>query len=75
MDKWYVATMNDGIFIINQKPHPAPVDHINPNAPGPSLIISMRSGSREAEEIAEQIVSAHNADLDAEIRAGNWGRY
>lgn len=73
MDKWYVATMNDGIFIINQKPHPVPVDYVNPNASGPSLVISMRSGSRCAEEIAERIVAAHNAELDAEVRGGELG--
>jgi hypothetical protein len=74
MNKWYVATMNDGIFIINQKPHPVPVDYVNPNASGPSLVISMRSGSRGIGEIAEQIVTAHNAEVDAEVKAGNWGR-
>jgi hypothetical protein len=63
MNKWYVATMNDGIFIINTKPHPAPVDYVNPNAPEPTMVISMRSGSREAEELAQQIVNAHNAEI------------
>ncbi|HEX2878776.1 MAG TPA: Lar family restriction alleviation protein [Polyangiaceae bacterium] len=65
MNKWYVATMNDCIFIVDQQPRPAPVDHVNPNAPAPSVVISMRSGSREAQEIAEEIVKAHNGDTNA----------
>jgi len=59
-ETWYVAAMNDCIFIIDQKPHPAPIDYVNETAPAPSVVISMRSGSREAQEIAEQIVAAHN---------------
>lgn len=61
--RWYVAAMNDCIFIVNEPPRPAPVDYVNPNAPAPSVVISMRSGSRDAQEIAEQIVAAHNATL------------
>lgn len=60
-EQWHVATMNDCIVIVNQKPHPAPVDCVNPDTPGPSLVISMGSGSREAEELARRVVEAHNA--------------
>lgn len=63
MDKWYVAAMNDCIFIVDQEPRPAPVDHVNPNLPAPSVVISMRSGSREAQEIAERVVREHNASI------------
>jgi hypothetical protein len=63
MDKWYVAAMNDCIFIVDQQPRPAPVDHVNPNLPAPNVVISMRSGSREAQEIAELIVNEHNAAM------------
>jgi len=66
-NRWYVAAMNDCIFIINRKPHPAPIDYVNPNTPAPSVVISIRSGGRDAEEIASQIVNAHNAA----IRQGN----
>lgn len=60
--KWYVATMNDCIFIINRQPRPAPIDYPNPRV-GPDLVISMRSGSRETQELAEAIVAAHNATV------------
>lgn len=63
MDKWYVAAMNDCIFIVDQEPRPTPVDHVNPNLPAASVVISMRSGSREAQEIAELIVGEHNAAM------------
>lgn len=63
--KWYVATMNDCIFIVNRKPRPAPVDHVNPNTPAPGVVISMRSGSREVQRIAEEITEAHNATVAA----------
>jgi hypothetical protein len=63
MKTWYVATMNDCIFIVNSKPHPAPVDGVNPNHPSPSVVISMRSGSHESQEIAERIVAEHNKTI------------
>jgi hypothetical protein len=74
MRTWYVAAMNDCIFIVDEKPHPVPVDYVNPNLPQPSVVISMRSGSREAQETAEQIVVAHNSELEIATRAGSWGR-
>lgn len=62
-EQWYVATMNDCVLIVDREPRPAPVDYVNQNLPEPSVVISMRSGSREAQEIAAQIVAAHNAPL------------
>jgi hypothetical protein len=64
MEKWYVATMNDCIFIVDREPHPAPIDRINPDAPAPNVVMSMRSRSREAQAIADQIVAEHNAAIE-----------
>lgn len=35
---WYLATMNDGLFVIDRKPRPAPVDYVNPNLEPPSVV-------------------------------------
>jgi len=67
-NQWYVAAMNDCIFIIDREPRPTPVDHVNPSLPVPSVVISMRSGSRETQEIAERIVEAHNKSVCTELR-------
>jgi len=66
-DLWYVATMNNGLFIIDHKPAPAPVDYVNTSIPAPSLVIPLRHNDRVTQEVAEQIVSEHNAAL---LRAG-----
>src|ERR1043165_8395065 len=66
---WYVAAMNDGLFIVNEKPRPAPVDYVNPSLPGPSLVIPMRGGGKELQELAEEIVAAHNARLTKSVNA------
>ena len=60
MTKWYVATMNDAIFIVDVKPHLAPVDSINPLLPQPTVVIPMGSGDRKTQQLAEEIVEAHN---------------
>ena len=60
---WYVATMNDGLAIIDVKPAPAPVDSINPKRPAPSLIIPLRHADRDTQEVAEEIVREHNAAI------------
>lgn len=66
--KWYIAAMNDCVFIIDRQPRPAPVDYISPTLPMPNVVISMQSGSREAQEMAKQIVAAHNADIQSQHR-------
>lgn len=55
--------MNDGLAIINVKPAPAPVDHVNPNRPAPTLIIPLRNNDRVTQEVAEQVVAEHNAAI------------
>ena len=57
MKKWYVGTMNDACFIIDQKPRPAPVDYINSNAlPNVNVIAGPIDG-----DMAQKICDAHNA--------------
>ena len=60
---WYLGSMNDGLAIIDVPPGPAPVDHVNPNRPAPSLIIPLRNNDRVTQEVAEQIVREHNASI------------
>ena len=78
MRKWYLAAMNDGLFIVDVMPAPAPVDHVNPNKLAHSLIIPLRNADRVTQEVAAQIIAAHNAEADsaerATVVAGNWGR-
>ena len=62
-DLWYVATMNDGLAIIDVKPAPAPVDAVNPNRPAPALIIPLRHNDRATQKAAEEIVREHNAAI------------
>ena len=59
--RWYVGAMNDGLFIIDQPPSPAPLDHVNPDRHKDAMVIAW-SGSRED---ADRIVDAHNAGLAA----------
>lgn len=79
MKKWYLAVMNDGLFIVDAQPAPAPVDHVNPiRRPIPSLVIPLRHNDRITQQVAERIVAEHNAEIDNTeqdaIVAGNWGR-
>lgn len=59
--KWYVATMNDGLFIVNRPPHPAPVDYVNTNSTPPETVIPLRHNDAIMQAVAEEIVAAHNA--------------
>lgn len=68
MSKWYVATMNDCIFIIDRKPKPAPVDYIGTEMDC-EVCISMESGSKQAQMLAETIVEAHNATVELVVAA------
>lgn len=56
--------MNDGLAIIDVPPAPAPVDAINPNRAAPTTIIPLRRNDRVTQEVAEQIVSEHNAAIE-----------
>lgn len=65
---WYLATMNDGLAIVNVKPAPAPIDEVNPNRPAPSLIIALKHNDRATQEVAEEIVREHNAAMSRVCR-------
>jgi hypothetical protein len=59
MIKWYVGTMNDGYFVVDQKPQPAPVDHACDIDHGVNVIAAC--GSRK--DLADLLVAEHNARL------------
>lgn len=66
-ERWYIGTMNDGLFIINTKPQPAPVDYpFHDRGDGPTLVIPV---SALGSERANEIVAAHNKAVEALLRA------
>jgi hypothetical protein len=54
--KWYIGTMNDGLFIIDQPPQPAPVDY----ACGMNHDVNVIAAMGNDRVRAEAIVAAHN---------------
>ena len=56
---WYVGAMNDGYFVIDQKPQPAPVDYVCEMDHDVNVIAAC--GARE--DIANLLVAEHNAKL------------
>ena len=69
--RWYLGSMNDGLFIIDQPPSPSGADvgpHVKAN--GPKLILNVTDLPGEK---AQAIVDAHNAALTA-AKAGEDGR-
>lgn len=54
--KWYIGTMNDGLFIIDQPPQPAPVDYACAIDHDVNVIAAMGNDKVRAEAIVE----AHN---------------
>lgn len=66
-ERWHIGTMNDGLFIINTKPQPAPVDYpFHDRKDGPTLVIPV---SALGSERANEIVTAHNKAVEALLRA------
>ena len=57
--RWYVGTMNDGYFVIDQKPQPAPVDYVCTMDHDVNVIAAC--GARE--DIANLLVAEHNAKI------------
>ncbi len=53
----YVGTMNDGIFIIDQPPRPAPVDHVAP-IQDVGVIAKMVENDEAATKLAKQFAAA-----------------
>jgi hypothetical protein len=58
--KWYIGTMNDGLFIINRPPRPAPVDYLTAGDPDLKVIASMGNDKLRT----EAIVKAHNEVIE-----------
>lgn len=54
--KWYLGSMNDGLFIIDQPPQPGPVDHFCDADHGVSVVAAMGNDRIKA----EAIIDAHN---------------
>lgn len=56
---WYLASLNDGLFIINQKPSPAGTDiPVGCGTMNPSIVLNVTELSQDK---AKAIVDAHNA--------------
>lgn len=55
--KWYVGTMNDGYFVIDKPPQPAPVDYCCTMNHDVNVIAACGSN----EQLARLLVSEHNA--------------
>lgn len=60
MQKWYLGSMNDGLFIINMPPRPSTDDQFHERDDGPSMVINV---SGMDPQLAYEIVSAHNLSL------------
>lgn len=60
MRKWYLASMNDGLFIINQPPRPSTDEQFHDRADGPGMVINV---SGMDPQLANEIVAAHNLSL------------
>lgn len=58
--KWYLGAMNDGLFIIDEPPQPAPIDYFCDADHSVNVIVAM--GNDRAR--AEAIIEAHNTIVD-----------
>ena len=66
MERWYLGSMNDGLFIINRPPRPAPND-AGPGEVGDSPTLVVALGDLR-EDLAQQIIDAHNSALLGRMR-------
>lgn len=60
--RWYLGSLNDGLFIINTPPRPSHDHPCHDRPDGPDQVICV-SGIPQAK--AQEIVDAHNAGLSA----------
>jgi hypothetical protein len=58
--RWYLATMSDGLFIINRPPRPSTDDQVHDRDDGPDLVLNV---SGVDPQLAREIVDAHNLSL------------
>jgi hypothetical protein len=65
---WYVGAMNDGLFIIDQPPSPAPVDHVSPERHKDATILARI----ERREDADRIVATLNSYAAGQAGGGEW---
>ncbi len=59
-EKWYLGSMNDGLFIINRQPSPNATDFPPHDEYGPDVALNVVALT---EERAQAIVDAHNAAI------------
>ena len=69
LEKWYVGTQNDGIFIIDRPPRPAPVDFFTPGVSDATAIANVYHGPKADEHArllaaAPQMANNIRKDLD-----------
>lgn len=57
-ERWYLGTMNDGLFIIDRSPRPSTDEQWHDRPDGPKLVLNVTGLSQEA---AQRIVDAYNA--------------
>lgn len=62
--RWYLGAMNDGLFIIDEPPQPAPVDYFCDADHDTEVIVAMGTDRTKA----EMIITAHNAAIEAAAR-------
>jgi hypothetical protein len=58
--RWYIGTMNDGLFIIDTPPRPSHDDAWHDRPDGQELVICV---SECRPSVVQEIVDAHNAGL------------
>lgn len=59
---WFVGAMNDALFIIDQQPSPAPIDHVFPERHKDAVVIAkLDPGTVQAVHDSSLLVAAVNA--------------
>lgn len=72
-DTWYVGTMNDGLFIIDQKPCP-PTDFVHPgHDPAPNVIATVHTQDDPKAADANAKVLGASQDMKKALLA--WKKY
>lgn len=77
-ERWYLGSMNDGLFIINTPPRPSNDDVWHDRPDGPSMVLNVTSLTRQE---AQSVVDAHNAYISAAksepvaVKALEWRHY
>ncbi|OYW21808.1 MAG: hypothetical protein B7Z52_00375, partial [Burkholderiales bacterium 12-64-5] len=61
MPKWYLAAMNDGLFIIDKPPRPSTDDQDFEAPGGPEMVLNVAALTQDR---AERIVEQHNKEVE-----------